>query len=172
MPRARKLSDPLSSRAALESSWLERQWQIKVEVRSKTPPDHGGAPHRANLPSRTQKTQKRPIRQRRPRQQARPPCVRTFSECPPAARPGPYGCRSRAIVGRPYTPTSRKFRWKPEAPPVQQIRPPDRQKSGAKPMTDQGRRSLKRYQIPANRDQCSGFHAESVVRVRSRAETS
>src|SRR5215469_8978416 len=85
IPRARQSTGPLSSRAGLESSWLERQWQTEVEVRSETQPDHGGALHRANLISRTQWMQKRPTRQRRPRQQARPPCVRTFSECPPAA---------------------------------------------------------------------------------------
>src|ERR1700733_546629 len=136
--RARQSSGSLSSRAGLEGSWLEWQRQTKVEVRSETQPDHGGAPHRANLPSWTQWMQKQPIRQRCPRQQARPPCVRTFSECRPVAHPGPCGYRSRAIFGRPYKPTSRKCRWRPEVPPVQQIRLPDRQKNGVKPVTDQG----------------------------------
>src|ERR1700677_817659 len=139
--RARRRSGSPSSCAGLEGSWLERQWKTKVEARSETQPDHGGAPHRANLPSWTQWMQKRPIRQRCPCQQARHPCVKTVSECRLVARPGPCGYRSRAIFGLPYKPTSRKFRWRPEAPPVQQIRPPDRQKNGVKPVTDQGRRS-------------------------------
>ena len=81
------------------------------------------------------------IRQRCPRQQARPPCVRTFQNVVPPRAQGHADDRSRAIFGRPYKPTSRKFRWRPEAPPVQQIRPPDRQKNGVKPVTDQGCRS-------------------------------
>src|SRR5580704_11051753 len=145
MPREGQSSGSLSSRAELEGSWLERQWQTKVEARSETQPDHGGEHHRANLPSGTRWMQKRPIRQRCPRQQARHPCVRTVSECRPAARPRPCGYRSRAIVGRPYKPTSRKFRGRPEAPPVQQIRPPDRQKNGVMPVTDQGRCSSKKH---------------------------
>src|SRR5580704_941460 len=138
MPREGQSSGSLSSRAELEGSWLERQWQTKVEARSETQPDHGGEHHRANLPSWTQWMQKRPIRQRCPRQQARPPCVRTFSECRAGARPGPCGYRFRAIFGRPCRPASHKFRWRPEAPPVRRIRPPGRQKNGVKPVTDQG----------------------------------
>src|SRR5271156_5442665 len=145
MTREGQSLGPLPSRVGPEGSWLERRPQTKVEVRSETRPDHGGEHHRANLPSRTQSTQKQPLRQRCPRQQARPPCVRTFSECRPAARPGPCGYRSRAIFGRPYKPASRKFQWRPEAPPVQQIRPPGRQKNGVKPVTDQGRRSLNEH---------------------------
>src|SRR5271155_4908258 len=145
MTREGQSLGPLSSRAGPEGSWLERQPQTKAAVRSETQPDHGGAPHRANLPSWTQSMQKQPLRQRCPRQQARPPCVRTFSECRPAARPGPCGYRSRAIFGRPYKPTSRKFRWRPEASPVLQIRPPDPQKNGVKPVTDQGWCSSKKH---------------------------
>src|SRR6185437_10459654 len=90
MPRARQSTGPLSSRAAPGGSWLERQWQIKAEVQLEAQPDHGGALHKANLPSRTQKKQQGAVRQPLLRRQARPPCVRTFAECPPAARPGPY----------------------------------------------------------------------------------
>jgi hypothetical protein len=62
MPREMHSTGPLSPRAGLEGSWRERQRQIKVAVRSETQPDHGGARHRAHLPSPTQWTQKKPIR--------------------------------------------------------------------------------------------------------------
>src|SRR5262245_9159704 len=52
MPREMSSTGPLSPRAGLEGSWLERQRRIKGEVRSETQPHHGGAPHRAHLPSR------------------------------------------------------------------------------------------------------------------------
>src|SRR5262250_903883 len=118
MPREGQSLGSLSSRGVLGDSWPGRPLQVKAEARSETRPDHGGAPHKANLPSWTQWLQKRPIRQRCPRQQARPPCVKTFSECLPASRQGPCESRSRAIFGRPCKPTSRKFRWRPaRAPP-------------------------------------------------------
>jgi len=44
-----------------------------------------------------------------PRPASATPLCKNISECRPAARPGPCGYRSRAIFGRPYKPTSRKF---------------------------------------------------------------
>src|SRR6516225_10558557 len=51
MPREEQTSDPLSSRASQECSWPTLRPRTEAEVRSETPLDHGGAPHRANLPS-------------------------------------------------------------------------------------------------------------------------
>jgi hypothetical protein len=48
MPREMRSTGPRSPRAGLEGSWLERQRQIKVAVRSETQPHPGGARHRAN----------------------------------------------------------------------------------------------------------------------------
>jgi len=82
-------------RAALEGSWLEPQWQTKVEVRfRKHQPDHGGDPHRSKtLPSHGRsECGKDQFQQRCPRQQARPLCVRKHSQnVVPAAHPGPCG---------------------------------------------------------------------------------
>src|SRR6516164_7847302 len=51
MPREEQTSDPLSSRASRECSWPTLRPRTEAEVRSETPLDHGGARHRANLPS-------------------------------------------------------------------------------------------------------------------------
>src|SRR5580692_3848293 len=134
-------SDSLSSRGVLGDSSPAWPLQVEGEARSETQPDRGGEHHRADLRSWTQWMQKRPLRQQCRCQQVPPPCVRTFSECLLVAPPGPCGYRSRAIFDRRYKPTNRKFRWRPEAPPVQQIRPPDRQKNGVKLLIDQERRS-------------------------------
>src|SRR5689334_3982134 len=81
MPREGQSSDSLSSRGVLGDSSPAWPLPAKAEARSETQPDHGGAHHRADLPSWTQWLQKKPVRQRCPRQQARPPCARTSSEC-------------------------------------------------------------------------------------------
>src|SRR5580704_969264 len=136
--RATPPSGPLSSRVAPEGSWLELRPQTRVAARSEIQPDHAGEHHRADSPSRTHSRQKQPLRQRFPRRQARLLCAKTFSECLPARRPRPCAARSPGIFARLYKPTSRKFRWKPGAPPVQRIRLPGPRKNAVKPMTDRG----------------------------------
>jgi hypothetical protein len=141
MRREAQTSDLPSSRAVPEGSWPARQLRIKAGAQLEIQLDRAGERRKADLPSWTRSLQKRSCRRQFQHQPGRHPFLRSVSERPIAERPTPCGGRSRATSARPCMPTSRKFQWRPEAPPVQQIRPPDRQKNGVKPVTDQGCRS-------------------------------